>query len=186
VEVWSTNGPDRSDMASVALYDGVKIVGSNRNDKVDADRAPPGEPLPTDRGDLILGNSGNDKLSGLGGNDWINGGEDRDKLIGGAGNDCFVFDQRVTKHNSDKIMDLELGFDKILLDSKIFTAFETGQLSSEHFQANGNADVTSYKITYDKNSGKLYYGNGDKKDQDDVFAIVDKKLDLDADSFFVI
>jgi Ca2+-binding RTX toxin-like protein len=59
----------------------------------------------------IYGGTGNDVLTGGGGNDWIFGGDRGDTLTGGAGNDTFYYDS-LTQSNSterDGIQDFALG-----------------------------------------------------------------------------
>ena len=65
----------------------------------------------------ITGNSGNNILSGRRGNDT---------LTGGGGNDGFLFDQLLSVAGLDSITDFVVGNDKILLNTDVFQALETG------------------------------------------------------------
>jgi hypothetical protein len=71
-----------------------------------------GEPLPNQGGDALTGNSGNGTLVG-GGNDVLIARTGRQRLTGGAGEDQFVF-LKLDKQ-PDRIIDFELGQDKIVL-----------------------------------------------------------------------
>jgi Ca2+-binding RTX toxin-like protein len=57
------------------------IIGSNKNDLVDATHTVRGQPLPTDGADIVNGNNENNNPSGLGGNDTINGGAGNDTML---------------------------------------------------------------------------------------------------------
>ncbi len=63
-----------------ALF-GVTITGTAGNDVISATRTVPGQPLPTDAGETLLGLGGNDRLDGAGG---------ADTMFGGAGNDSYT------------------------------------------------------------------------------------------------
>ena len=75
---------------TVANIGGVTITGTNTANTVNATTTVPGQPLPTNEEDTILGNGGADNLSGLGGNDTLNGGLGNDTLDGGSGNDTLI------------------------------------------------------------------------------------------------
>lgn len=70
-----------------------------------------------DGNDTLYGGAGKDTLSGDAGNDVLDGGAGMDMLTGGAGNDIFSF-WTASDANGDKIMDFQLGVDKLDL-SKI-------------------------------------------------------------------
>ena len=59
---------------SVTDVAGVTIVGSKKNDKIDATHTPSGQPLPTNEEDTISGGNKNDTIFGLAGNDTLSGG----------------------------------------------------------------------------------------------------------------
>ncbi|MBT9314438.1 calcium-binding protein [Leptothoe spongobia] len=64
--------------------------------------------------DRLWGNAGNDKIHGGDGNDVIWGGSGSDLLAGGDDADTFVFN-RLKAGEVDKILDFEVGTDKILV-----------------------------------------------------------------------
>jgi Ca2+-binding RTX toxin-like protein len=77
----------------VALMTGVVITGTGGDDLVNAIVTVPGQPFPTNVGDLIKGRGGKDSLSGLGGDDEIHGGKGADLVRGDAGDD-LIFGER--------------------------------------------------------------------------------------------
>lgn len=75
--------------------------------------------------DVISGHDGSDVLDGSRGNDRLKGGLGNDVLIGGAGRDYFEFDSILSHStNLDKVLDFTRGYDKLVLDSDIFTQLE--------------------------------------------------------------
>ncbi len=75
--------------------------------------------------DILHGNDGSDFLKGQNGDDILLGGQGMDALRGGAGADTFVFtrvsDSTLTMN--DRIMDFEVGIDKIDLSAVISGSF---------------------------------------------------------------
>ena len=83
--------------------------------------------------DTLYGGIGNDKLYGDAGNDFLDGGANQDILYGGAGSDTFRF-WTVADANGDKVMDFQVGTDKIdlskidaLSDSLLFPSWSGKQ-----------------------------------------------------------
>ncbi|MCP4382404.1 MAG: calcium-binding protein [Hyphomicrobiales bacterium] len=72
---------------NVENVDGVTIRGTPGNDRVTADEAPAGQPLPTGEEDVIRGKAGDDLLRGHRGNDDIKGNRGDDTIRGGNGDD---------------------------------------------------------------------------------------------------
>ncbi len=68
---------------------GVTIMGSRKNDMVNALNSVGEQAGPTGGADYIFGNNGHDYLSGLGGNDILNGGKGVDHLWGNDGDDIL-------------------------------------------------------------------------------------------------
>lgn len=68
----------------------------------------------TGQDDLIFGQGGNDTLKGMGGDDLLIGGLGADLLYGGSGADVFIAD---SGPNEDRVMDFELGADRIDLSA---------------------------------------------------------------------
>lgn len=69
--------------------------------------------------DTLRGEEGRDFLLGENGNDWLDGGTGDDNLTGGNGIDTFVY--RDGGHGYDRVLDFELGTDKIDLSDFGFT-----------------------------------------------------------------
>lgn len=106
----------------------------------------------------IVGNRGDNVISGLGGIDM---------LIGGKGRDTFVFDSNLNAaSNVDTITDFNLRDDLIELDTAIFGEIAgSGALTAGQFRANaaGAAGDADDRIIYETDTGRLFYdrdGNG--------------------------
>jgi Ca2+-binding RTX toxin-like protein len=115
----------------------------------------------------LTGNTGANILSGLAGNDTLNGSTGKDTLTGGAGLDNFLFNTALsTTLNVDTITDFVAADDTIRLENAIFTKLTAnGVLNAAFFKANltGNAVDSNDYITYETDTGKLFYdadGNG--------------------------
>ena len=206
VVVRATDGEGNSDSQTlhVTVTDetGATIVGKRGNDKVDATNTPNGQSLPTAFEDIVFGNGGNDKLSGLGGfdlidggkgNDKIRGGDGDDRLIGGkgkdkveggAGADSFVFNASF-KRAADKIADFSVLDDTIVLSKSVFKVLALGGLAENSFHIGKQAADADDFILY--NSGKLLYDkDGSGKAGAVVFAKLDKGLGLTHLDFEVV
>jgi Ca2+-binding RTX toxin-like protein len=77
-------------MIAVQDVSPVTIVGSSKDDLIDATHTVAGQPFPTIEGDTISGLGGSDTIDGLAGNDTISGGQGVDHLSGGDGDDTFL------------------------------------------------------------------------------------------------
>ncbi|WP_300334416.1 M10 family metallopeptidase C-terminal domain-containing protein [Accumulibacter sp.] len=120
----------------------------------------------------IIGNAGNNVLSGTAYADTINGGAGNDRLIAGGGNDSltggagadqFVFDQTPGgANNRDLLTDFVSGSDTIQLNLAAFRALGTtvGRLSTDQFWSGAGvtqAHDASDRIVYNTTTGDLYY-----------------------------
>jgi serralysin len=117
---------------------GVTILGTGKNETIDATHTVPGQPLPTNLDDTILGAGGNDAISGLGGNDIINGGKGIDVLHGGDGNDTF---QVEGNHDQFDTFDGGTGTNTIqVLGTKgvVLAGFNAAASSIENWVGNGH------------------------------------------------
>lgn len=164
---------------SVTDIGGVTIVGSKKNDKIDASHTPKGQPLPTNEEDTIAGGKKNDTIFGLGGDDTLSGGtswfkkgkaKGANKLTGGDGADGFLFDTKLKKSKT-KVMDFDSAEgDTVLLASSIFKhkKLKDGDISAKDF-----------KKLFDYTKGVLKY------DGDEVAKFAGKP-DLDADDLLLV
>ncbi len=126
--------------------------------------------------DILSGRVGNDTLSGDGGKDILRGQGGRDVLMGGAGNDVldggadrdrFLFDTGKVFNRADlgtdRVIDFEIGSDKISLSKDTFTALDNisnSRLLNSDFEIvskNSLAGSSSAEIVYNSNNGNLYY-----------------------------
>lgn len=140
--------------------------------------------------DKLTGNSAANWLQGDSGNDTINGGYGNDLLRGDAGRDTFVFNSKLsTKYNVDHIEGFNVADDTIKLDNAIFTKIVgTGVLSASQFVVNdtGFCVDSDDRIIYEKDTGYLYYdSNGKGYGCREIFATLDKGLNLTAADFFI-
>ncbi|SDB37405.1 beta strand repeat-containing protein [Bauldia litoralis] len=180
----SYHGGDGNDVALTSA--GYRILGTSGADKVNGSKAPAGQHVATQLGDVIAGYGGKDKLFGLGGDDILSGGLRDDKLKGGDGRDTFVFDAKLSsKKNVDSVKDFKVNVDLIGLDSDIFkTVGDT--LTRKAFHVGAKATDKENRIVYDKKTGDLFYDkNGSKKGGAVLFAELDKHLKLDHKDFVV-
>jgi hypothetical protein len=97
---------------------GVSIVISKPgNHLINATHTVPGQPLPTNFGDRIICNNGNDTVHGLGGNDTIVAGPGNDRFYGGPGADTFLFRSIAGETH---IADFVHGEDKLQFAKSVF------------------------------------------------------------------
>lgn len=136
--------------------------------------------------DDLFGFDGNDTINGWQGNDRINGGTGKDTLKGYIGEDTFIFDQKLTKKNYDKIDDFKVGEDTIELKKKIFSELSKGDLDKASFVVGKKASGDEAQIIYNKDNGKLFYDpDGQGADDKLQVAKVGKHKDITHDDFFV-
>lgn len=147
---------------SMGLFDNVErlqLTGS-------ADIAGTG----TDADDILVGNSGANRLQGLGGKDILSGGagmdiliggDGADRLTGGEGADLFWFDKLGSAADRDSITDFAPGSDRLVFIADGFAGLSA--LPANHVIPTG-AFVTGTAATnaaqhfvYDAGSGSLYY-----------------------------
>ncbi|MCB1497129.1 MAG: cadherin domain-containing protein [Bauldia sp.] len=191
---------------TVAVDDaqGVLIIGTPGRDKVNAHKTVPGQPDPTEHGDIILGGHNKDVLKGLGGDDIIfggfgsdilKGGKGNDLLIdgrghdimkGGAGSDMFLFEWGPQRGKVAELRDFKPGVDTIALDHDYYPALPIGTVADDLFHIGKKAKDHDDRLGYIKKTGKVWY-DPDGKGGEKAFHIakLDKQLDLHADDFLV-
>ncbi|MCB1497224.1 MAG: hypothetical protein KDJ86_15650 [Bauldia sp.] len=159
-------GADNDDLNGLAGKD--KLVGGVGQDDLD-------------------GGSGKDRLKGGADNDRLDGGSESDVLSGGGGSNQFVFSTGLSAKNIDRITDFKVGFDSLELSHKVFGALPVGALPESEFHKGAKAQTSDQHVIYDAKQGLLVYDqNGSAKGGDQVFARLDKNLDLGHSDFLVI
>ena len=156
-----------------------RLIGSNFNDSLSGSTS----------NNVLYGEGGNDTISAGAGSDVIYGGVGNDSLTGGAGQDSFMFDTALNGvTNVDQIQDFTVNYDKIRLDSSIFTqAGALGTLDANAFHAGLTAGDASDRIIYDSTTGNIYYdADGDGGGAQVLFAHVTAGTALTNADFIVI
>jgi Ca2+-binding RTX toxin-like protein len=131
-----------------------------------------------DLANTILGNAANNVLNGKGG---------KDVLTGGAGADAFLFNSALDPlGNVDKILDFEVGVDKIRLDDAIFTGLTNAGKAGAFHVGTAAADAND-RIIYNPETGALLFdADGAGGEAAIRFATLEAGLDLKATDFLVI
>jgi serralysin len=122
-------------------------------------------------GDVLTGDSGNNRLAG---------GRGQDTLTGGSGYDTFVFDQALVAGNVDTIVDFTQGHDGFVLSLSAFAnAGPAGLLFGSAFHIGAAAHDMDDRIIYNDASGKLMYDpDGTGTQAAATFAVVSTGLAL--------
>ena len=132
---------------------------------------------------LLVGNSAANLLQGGAGADTLDGGLGSDTLTGGEGDDRFIFSSALSRNNIDTITDFVSGLDKLVLDSRIFTAFTAVPGTQLAVEAN---EFTEF-LVFDAQSKKLYYdSNGSSTGGLLQFATFTPNVNLSASDFLII
>jgi Ca2+-binding RTX toxin-like protein len=158
-----TTGSGRFTMGpgSSVSYSGIErfnLKGTSRSDQLQGGAG----------NDILIGEAGNDTLIGGAGDDTLIGGGGNDILTGSMGNDRFLYDTNAAFVASavgiDTITDFSVGFDKIILDKRTFTALAStagnGLSLAKEFAIVGSdaaAATSSALIVYSSASGSLFY-----------------------------
>ena len=113
----------------------------------------------SDFSDYLSGFAGNDVIKGGLGDDSLEGGKGVDTLYGGAGADKFVFSERTTGPNWDKLMDFKHAEgDSLVFDTDVFTnhSFVTLNRMSDKKDVSG-LPLNHQGFAFEKSTGNLYY-----------------------------
>jgi Ca2+-binding RTX toxin-like protein len=128
------------------------IIGDSGNDRLTGNSL----------NNTLTGGGGNDQLTGQDGNDSLIGGSGDDLLTGGNGSDNFIFNS--SNLGIDAISDFTPGSDKIVLSKAIFTALQSsignGLSQPAEFASVDDDDLaatSSAFIVYSTGSGSIYY-----------------------------
>jgi Ca2+-binding RTX toxin-like protein len=145
---------------------------------------------PTRGNDSLSGHQGSDILQGGADNDRLSGGAGRDVLTGGSGDDVFVFAERPSDANVDRVTDFDSragDSDRFELDRHDFAALDKGVLHARDFVTGSTARDASDHIIYNADTGALYYdANGDHASGTHLVARLDERLSLSASDFWVV
>ncbi|HZH50262.1 MAG TPA: calcium-binding protein [Microvirga sp.] len=152
-----------------------------------------------DGNDKIYGLGGDDSLFGMGGNDTLSGGNGDDLLFGGAGKDAlrggsgydgFVFAEKPSRTNIDKILDFNVKHDYIYLFRSAFPKVGAGETLSKNAywaSSSGKAHDRSDRIIYDRDDGRLYYDpDGTGPAASKQFAQISANLKLKHTDFILV
>jgi Ca2+-binding RTX toxin-like protein len=164
---------------------GDTLRGAQGDDRLDG-----GEGCDTMNGgagnDVLLGGADADKLAGSDGNDSLADGLGCDTLAGGGGNDLFVFDTAPAVGNVDRVSDFQVGADKFVLSTQMFTALGGGDiLASAEFVYGRQALDADDHIIYDKLRGSIYYDADGVGGVDQVLIATTNKVALTAADFLL-
>jgi Ca2+-binding RTX toxin-like protein len=128
------------------------IIGDSGNDRLTGNSL----------NNTLTGGGGNDQLTGQDGNDSLIGGFGDDLLTGGNGSDNFIFNS--SNLGIDTISDFTSGSDKIALSKAVFTALQSvignGFSQPAEFASVADDDLvatSSAFIVYSTSSGSIYY-----------------------------
>ncbi|MBD2118037.1 Calx-beta domain-containing protein, partial [Microcystis wesenbergii] len=128
------------------------IIGDSGNDRLTGNSL----------NNTLTGGGGNDQLTGQDGNDSLIGGSGDDLLTGGNGSDNFIFNS--SNLGIDAISDFTPGSDKIVLSKAIFSALQSsignGFSQAAEFASVDDDDLvatSSAFIVYSNSSGSIYY-----------------------------
>lgn len=102
-----------------------------------------------------------DKLMGDSGDNILTGGLGKDKLMGGAGADTFLFN--AVAEGGDKIKDFVSGEDQLAFDGAAFGDLAAGSLAAELFVTGTAAQTADQRFIFDADKKALYFdadGNG--------------------------
>ena len=110
-------------------------------------------------GDYLAGNAGANAIRGNDGGDQIYGRGGADRLIGGDGGDHFIYASAA--EGGDRIMDFEIGGDKIVIVSDNFGGIHEGNIATAfQLSKSGLASGAGPKFVLDyegADAGGLYY-----------------------------
>jgi Ca2+-binding RTX toxin-like protein len=113
-------GSGHHDVVLTAVLAGVKIVIATPGPHlIDATHTVAGQPLPTNYGDRIVCQTGNNTVHAGSGPDQIVAGPGRDVLFGGAGANTFIF---LNDNTNAHIHNFAHGVDKLELAKSVFVS----------------------------------------------------------------
>ena len=189
------NAPGQNDVVKNAGVISGEVHLGPGNDSFDGAGGTSGQVLGEAGDDSLTGGKGDDSLDGGDGSDRLAGGKGSDTLRGGDDPDTFVFDVKLKARSSgkggagiDSVLDFAPGQDRIELHHTAFKKLDLGELAKKDFAVGvKSAGKDKHAVYYEKDTGKLSYDvNGHHKGGDVVFAVLDKNLDLSAADLVVV
>jgi Ca2+-binding RTX toxin-like protein len=110
--------------------------------------------------DVLIGDTRANRLQGNEGADTLNGKGGLDTLLGGDGADVFVFDTALGAGNVDRVLDFEVGVDKLVVDDDVFTMLLSGfggSLPADRFRVGSAAGDANDYLIWDPRTSYLFY-----------------------------
>ena len=144
---------------SVTL-DGANVVNLRVNNVVEDDLVNIENIRAGQGADLLVGDARANRLQGNDGADTLVGKGGLDTLLGGDGADLFVFDTALGAGNVDRVLDFEVGVDKLVIDDDVFTMLLSGfggSLPADRFRVGSAAGDANDYLIWDPRSGYLFY-----------------------------
>ncbi|MCC5617389.1 hypothetical protein LC605_20325 [Nostoc sp. CHAB 5836] len=167
-------------------YDDL-IVGNNGNDTLSGGLG--NDTLTGGNGnDTLSGGLGNDTLTGGNGNDNLYGGYGNDSLIGGSGTDTFAFGYGYDQ-GIDTIYDFNATNELIQVSAADFGGgLSIGSLSATQFTIGTSATTSAERFIYNSATGGLFFdSDGSASEYAQVqFALVTTGLSLTEKNFVVV
>ena len=145
-----TTGTTALNVNASAVGNALLVVGNAGNNSLTG----------TSRSDTLEGGDGADKLVGGGGDDSLIGGLGKDTLTGGVGADAFVFNTPANAStNLDTITDFVHLADKLQFSAAAFSALGTSWTAAQFWSAPGatGGHDADDRLVYNSSTGSLYY-----------------------------
>ena len=137
--------------------------------------------------DRLFGEAGADTISGGNGGDYVYGGLGADTLTGGDSYDNFVFNTALNG-GVDRITDFSHAYDTMRLENAVFTVLtSTGYLTSSAYYAGAAAHDASDRVIYNPATGAVFYdSDGTGAAAPVQFAQLSTGLNVTSSDFHVI
>lgn len=137
--------------------------------------------------DTLWGGNGNDTLLGGNQDDVLAGGKGKDVVTGGDGTDYFVFLEKPTAKDADRLTDFSTS-DQILISNSWAGLSGEGALNDADIAFGTRATTRSQHFIYDEDTGRLFYdADGSKSKFDQVLiATLAPGADLGAGNIYLV
>ncbi len=145
-----TTGTTALNVNASAVGNALLVVGNAGNNSITG----------TSKNDTLEGGAGADKLVGGSGNDSLFGGLGKDTLTGGVGSDTFVFNTLASAStNLDTVTDFVHLTDKLQFSAAVFSALGQSWTATQFWSAPGatSGHDADDRLVYNSSTGALYY-----------------------------